>query len=403
MTAPPKLKYIPDVAAVTPQESPIVINGWEKKQVKFRVLGQMIRITREVFGGLIPGLRVLMGMRQKYRQVIGDRLLTKVAKVDGRYFWRLAGPGFPSAASVRMQTNEARRFLSSPEDVGLRTLFIAITKRCPLRCEHCFEADNLNQPDTLSRADIIALVHKYQDYGTTQIMFSGGEPMLRVNDIYAALDAARPATDFWVYTSGLGVSAARAQKLKDKGLTGMIVSLDDYRPDKHNRFRGFAAAWDNAIAAVLNAKAAGLVTALSLCATKPFISRENLTAYMDLAKRLGVAFVQLIEPMPTGGYRNQPVELPKEQYELLEEFYRTYNGEPQYQSYPIINYLGYHQRRVGCFGGGDRFFYIDTDGDAQVCPFCSGKVASALEFSAEDMIALLSSFRCHSFATAEGL
>lgn len=29
-----------------------------------------------------------------------------------------------------------------------------------------------------------------------------------------------------------------------------------------------------------------------------------------------------------------------------------------------------------CSGVGDRFFYIDTDGFAHVCPYCSGKIAN---------------------------
>ncbi|MBK6364942.1 MAG: radical SAM protein [Saprospiraceae bacterium] len=88
----------------------------------------------------------------------------------------------------------------------------AITNKCPLHCEHCFEWDNLNKEEHLTTAEIINTVHKFQDYGTTQVMFSGGEPMLRIHDIYQTLQAAKPGTDFWIITSGLGFSLERAKK-----------------------------------------------------------------------------------------------------------------------------------------------------------------------------------------------
>lgn len=385
------------------QSTSIVTSYWEKKRVWLRAILQLLKTGRETFGSYFDGLRVIQQIKTKYEAIFGEQLLSKIAKVDGKYYWRLGTPGFPSRASYRMHINETRRFGVTDKSLGLRTLFIAVTKRCPLRCEHCFESEQLNQPDTLRTEDIIALVHKYQDYGTTQIMFSGGEPMLRIQDIYRVLEQARPATDFWVITSGLGLNQERALRLKAKGLTGVMVSLDHYLPEEHNRFRGFAEAWNNAISAVLHAKAAGLVTTLSLCATKAFISRPNLTAYMELAKKLGVAFVQFIEPAAVGGYRGQDVSLQTEHYELLEEVYLQYNSAPAFHDYPIINYLGYFQRRVGCFGGGDRFFYVDTDGYAHLCPFCSGKISNALEFPPEDTIHLLSQFSCHDFSEATGL
>ena len=69
----------------------------------------------------------------------------------------------------------------------------------------------------------------------------------------------------------------------------------------------------------------------------------------------------------------------------------------QYRDYPIINYLGYHQRKVGCFGAGDRFFYVDMEGFAHVCPFCQGRVADALENSVDNVMKSMAGKGCSSF------
>jgi MoaA/NifB/PqqE/SkfB family radical SAM enzyme len=82
---------------------------------------------------------------------------------------------------------------------------------------------------------------------------------------------------------------------------------------------------------------------------------------------------------------------------MLEETYLAYNNSNKYKTFPIINYLGYHQRKVGCYGAGDRFFYIDTDGFAHICPYCNGKVANVRDYSAKEVIDLLSKNVCHAF------
>lgn len=266
-----------------------------------------------------------------------------------------------------------------------------------MNCEHCFEWKNLNNKERLSAEDIVRLIRKYQDHGTTQIMFSGGEPMLRINDIYRVLSNANKTSDFWIITSGLGFNEKHAQKLKESGLTGVMVSLDHSDPKKHDEFRGYVGAFQLAIEAVRHARKAGLTTSLSFCAVKESVNYDQIIMYMDLAKSLGVCFVQILDPRSSGRYADKNVELGKEEMEILENLYLEYNNSKKYRDYPIINYLGYHQRRVGCFGAGNRFFYIDTDGDAHICPYCVEKVGSALQHSPTNIIEMLSHKSCFVF------
>ncbi len=111
---------------------------------------------------------------------------------------------------------------------------------------------------------------------------------------------------------------------------------------------------------------------------------------MGLAKSWGVAFVQIIEPRATGRYADKDVELSHDMIKILENTYQEYNSSKLYKTYPIINYLGYHQRKLGCNGAGDRFFYIDTDGFAHICPYCTGKVAKVTDYTAKELIGMLS-------------
>jgi MoaA/NifB/PqqE/SkfB family radical SAM enzyme len=132
-------------------------------------------------------------------------------------------------------------------------------------------------------------------------------------------------------------------------------------------------AFDHAINAVRHAQDAGMLTAFSICVTRSFVSKQNLLKYAQLARDCGVAFVQLLEPKPVGHYEGKAVTLGKEQIDILEDFYLTFNFNKEFRDYPVVLYHGFHQRRIGCMSGGDRILYIDSAGNVNACPFCQTK------------------------------
>ena len=390
-------KKIP-VVEIVRQSSPMVTGSFEKLTLKMMLSIELIFVAIRCLGNPIKAIKVIRELKQKYQKVFGEKLLTKVAKVDGKYYWRFATPGFPSEAARLARANEINRIIPFKSKKGLGLLLLGITKKCPLSCEHCYEWDKMHQKEKLSTQDLIQIVHKYQDYGTSQMMFGGGEPLLRIKDIYTLLQKAKKGTDFWIVTSGWKFTTEHAVQLKYNGLTGVLVSVDHHLPEKHDKFRGKEGSYQMAINATIEAKKANLVTGLSLCPTKEYTNEENLHSYMELAKKLGVTYVQILEPKPVGRYKDKNVVLPEDQTKLLDKLYLEYNNSEKYKDYPIINYVGYHQRQFGCFGGGNYYFYIDTDGDAHICPLCAGKVCNALAFSAEDTINLLRETNgCHFF------
>ncbi|MCB0840844.1 MAG: radical SAM protein, partial [Bacteroidetes bacterium] len=340
-------------------------------------------------------IQLVKGVLDKFSQTNDMPQFVKVAKVDDRYFWRLGSPGFPSKAMDEVIVDEYHRITPFKEHKGLRTILIGITKKCPLSCEHCFEWPNLNQKETMTTEDLIHLVKTYQDFGTSQIWFGGGEPMVRIKDIYKVLETTRPGSDFWIYTSGFGFNREHAFKLKASGLTGIIVSIDHFDQEQHDRFRGYPGAFESAVEACIQAKAAGLVVSLALCATPEFTTKENMDAYLELGRKLGVTFIQLVEARNAGRYLHQQVSLSEEQLGILNEVYHRYNTDPAYWDYPIILWPDQQRRNVGCLAGGNRFFYIDTDGDAHACPFCTRKVCSTLTNEPLEVIRQMQQGGCH--------
>ena len=252
----------------------------------------------------------------------------------------------------------------------------------------------MNQRETLTRADIQGLVARLQAVGVPQIQFSGGEPLQRHEDLLAILSAARPCTDFWIATSGWGLTAKRAQQLKRAGLTGTIISLDHWHPPKNDAFRGMPGAHTWVTSAAAAARNAGLVVGLSLCATREFTTSENLYRYVQHARELGIGFIQILEPKPIGHYAGKDVALRPEQVRLLESFFLTMNYDSKHLRDPAVDYPAYYQRRGDCFGAGQRYLYIDTDGGVHPCPFCRNPMGNALTDHPMKWLARLRALGC---------
>lgn len=347
------------------------------------------------FSKTMQALRKLENLRKAY---FGSFNIKKVTKVDGRYFWYNHVPGYPSKAFDKYFNMELN--LLEPSGNGqkyLRSVILSITNKCAYKCEHCYAWDTLNHPDLLETEELISSVKKFQEIGVTQIYFTGGEPMNRFHALESVLNATGDGTDFWLITSGYSLDIDRAMKLKKAGMTGVSLSLDHFDSRLHDRFRGFTGSFDWVVKAAKNVHKSNLMLGVNLCATSEFVTWDNLLKYARLSKTLGAHFILVMDPMAVGHYYGKNVEMPKNQLKLLEEFYLKMNFDPEYNKFPSVIYHGYHQRRIGCYGAGNRYLYVDTNGDIHPCPYCRKHCGNIQDENWNESITRLKSVGCLKF------
>jgi len=355
----------------------------------------VVGVRKSIVKGLIWGRIIWLALRA-YRNprqttVALRRLLAQRAKTQrwttgkfvhagGRYFWHLYAPGFPSRAFdafVERELDRVESFRDAPP--ALQTAVFAITKRCSFRCEHCCEWLALNALETLAVADLHAIVARVRARGASQIFLSGGEPLRRFEDLVSIIGPASVDADVWILSTGHGLTAERARRLRAAGLTGIALSLDHWDPQQHDGFRGIDGAFRWVERAAEQARGAGLLVALSLCPTREFTSRGNIERYAAVARRLGAGFIQLFEPKAIGHYAGRNVVLSPDQQELLEAFSLRLNTDPELRELPAVSYLEASARASQCVGAGNRHIYIDTDGMVNPCPFCRSPAGRVLD------------------------
>lgn len=347
----------------------MIVSGWRFRGV---IAALWIRaVVAAVRGhGLRGSVRALRGLRRLTTATRAGNTMRKVVRNGARYSFDIYTPAFPSPAAERFLEQEIRRNADPATGNVLQTAIVAITKECPLRCEHCCEWENLNGAEVLTREDLRGMVGSLRGRGVTQIFFTGGEPLRRAADLLDAAGDAGHSIDCWIITSGVGLTAPLARQLAAARFTGLVISVDHWNAERHDAFRGRRGAFDAAMAAADHATAAGLLVAFSVCPTRELAQREELERYAALARAKRASFIQIMEPRAVGHYEGRDVLLSAPELRTLETFSDWMNFDPANDGGPIVTYPALYQRRHGCLGAAERYLYLDTNGDAHACPFC---------------------------------
>lgn len=158
-----------------------------------------------------------------------------------------------------------------------------ITKRCNLKCIHCY-SDSLDKDyqGELTTKEAKAVVDNLAVFGVPVIIFSGGDPLLR-NDIFEiAKYAGSKGIRCALSTNGVLIDKKTAQAIKEANFAYVGVSIDGIG-EFNDRFRGMIGAYNMALEGIKNCRDAGVRTGLRLTMNKRTI--PQLPAIFDLAER----------------------------------------------------------------------------------------------------------------------
>jgi MoaA/NifB/PqqE/SkfB family radical SAM enzyme len=377
-----------------------LVNGFWAWWIKLRAGLTLFRVSFAALRNPVTAVKALIWLSKQRSRIHGNKRDHKIVRSGKRYYWSIYTPGFPSQGFKDVIRREVQRaFRPSDIEIPLQSLILSISSRCHYSCEHCFEGNNLNGQERLSFEELQIAMSDALENRIPHVQISGGEPMLRFEDMLRLMGPGKGITEFWLSTSGYGLTVEKAAALKASGVTGAAISLDHWNPEKHNQFRKHPEAYRWVVEAVESCLAEGIVPNLTLCVTREMAHENSLMRYLELAKQLGVPFVRFLEARRVGNYAGKDVLLSQEQQNEVVQFYLKINASKQYRSFPIIQYPGYHQRNLGCFGAGNRYLHIDASGDYHACPFCRSAVGNIREMRLKEAIPLLQDRGCHLFKT----
>ena len=254
-------------------------------------------------------------------------------------------PPAPSLAFDRMLSAQVGAMIHRPVPDQFS---IAVMKACPNDCIHCSAPSR--QGEILESEIVKKAISQALDMGSYLITFDGGEPMLRrdLPDLVTSVDERAVATSF---TSGYHLTPELAKQLKEAGLYAVRISIDSPFEKEHDRVRGRAGAFQDALSGVRNALDAGLLVDLFMVTSPHNI--DHLEEAFSLAADLGAHELSFYEIVAVGRWAAHEDEvLDADDVARLERFHKEKNrtsgaGGPRVTALPYL----LSPKMFGCFAG----------------------------------------------------
>lgn len=253
------------------------------------------------------------------------------------------------------------------------------TSACNLHCTGCWAAEygnRLNMDfDTLD-----SIIQQGKELGITMYIYSGGEPLVRKDDIIALCNK-HPDCEFLAFTNGTLIDEDFAdQMLRVKNFIPAISVEGFEQATDFRRGKGTFQRLSKGMEILRRKK---LPFGISCCYTSQNVEVIGSEEYFDWMIRQGAKFCWFFTYMPVGSGAPTDLMATAEQrafmYRRIREFRRT---KPLF----TMDFWNDGEYVGGCIAGGRNYLHINANGDVEPCAFIHYSDANIHEKSLLDAL-----------------
>ncbi len=231
-------------------------------------------------------------------------------------------------------------------------MVLELTRRCNLRCCHCY---NLKDNAELSLSQVKEIIPQLRRAGCLFVILTGGEVFLKPDFLDIAASLREANFDIKIFTNGTLIDAGIARELKKIAPSEVGISVLGAQSATHDMITGVAGSFAKSLAAIAALRKEQIPVTLK-CA----LMRQNFSEYKDiiaLAKKLGTPFIvdPILSPRDDGSKDVLGFRLTKTQ---LEEFYQ--------EQIPHLSAMARGDEDLTC-SAGYMFGSISARGDVYPC------------------------------------
>jgi heme d1 biosynthesis radical SAM protein NirJ len=160
-----------------------------------------------------------------------------------------------------------------------------LIRRCNLTCKHCYSiSGDVDFPNELTTGEVFRVMDDLKAFRVPVLILSGGEPLMR-RDIFEISERAK-AMRFYVGLSSNGtlIDAGLADRICEIGYDYVGISLDGIGAT-HDRFRGRAGAYDEALGGLRLLRDRGIKVGVRFTMTED--NAAELPRLLDLVEQEG--------------------------------------------------------------------------------------------------------------------
>ncbi len=245
------------------------------------------------------------------------------------------------------------------------TILFDPTSACNLKCKGCWAAE-YGHSLQLSLDEMRSIVSQGKALGTHFYMLTGGEPLIRKDDIIT-LASEFPECVFLIYTNATLIDKKLCDDIKKCGNITLALSIEGDECSNDDR-RG-EGSYKTTIEAMELLKKEKLLFGISVCYTSKNINHVTSDEFLDKMVDMGVKYAFYFNYMPVGqGADKSLIPTPtqrKYMYFWMKKMRNGKTGKPifAFDFQDDGEYVG------GCIAGGRNYFHINSNGDIEPCVF----------------------------------
>lgn len=239
------------------------------------------------------------------------------------------------------------------------------TSACNRKCKGCWSAE-YGHLQSLTYEEMSDVVSQCKALGTHVYMFTGGEPLIRKDDILRLCEE-YPDCTFLAYTNATLVDEKFCQDLKRVGNFALAVSIEG--SEETNDARRGEGSYSKTMEAMKLLKDNGCLFGMSVCYTSTNVEMVTSDEFIDKMIACGVKFGLYFNYMPVG-HDAVPELIPtpeqrKHMYSWLRKIRNSQTGKPIF----VMDFQDDGEYVGGCIAGGRNYFHINSAGDMEPCVF----------------------------------
>lgn len=236
------------------------------------------------------------------------------------------------------------------------------TSACNLHCTGCWAAeygDKLN----MSYETLDNIINQAKDMGTYMFIYSGGEPLVRKNDIIKLCEKHNDCV-FLSFTNGTLIDEEFADEMLRVQNFIPAISIEGF--EEETDYRRGNGTYQKVIRAMEILKEKKLPFGISCCYTSKNVDVIGSEEYFDAMIDKGAKFAWFFTYMPVGKDAVPELMATAEQRKFMYHQIRKFRSTKPIFTMDFWNdgeYVG------GCIAGGRNYLHINANGDIEPCAF----------------------------------
>ena len=239
------------------------------------------------------------------------------------------------------------------------------TNACNMHCRGCWSG-TYGKKSHLSFEDMDKIVTEGKDLGPHLYMLTGGEPLVRKNDI---LRLAEKHNDcfFALYSNSTLIDDELCREIVRLGNITFQLSIEG-TPDTNDARRGLGH-YDAVMKAMDLLRKYGIIFGISVCYTRENIEAVTSDEFLRFMSEKGARYGFFFHYMPVGN-NAVPELMPtiEQRRKMVDRIRYIRSSECDIDFYPM-DFQNDGEFVGGCIAGGRNYFHINANGDAEPCVF----------------------------------